>query len=227
MTHEDARDQIARLFEANERNVQRPELLEHLKGCDDCRALYDQRSLLMRRLLGKPDQMSPEELVLFEPPLPAQKVIPLFRTGPTVALALAAGLAAVVFWVTAPKDEFAARGAGPTKTSREAPSLRVLCSHEALLSDLTAHRCLEGDKLLFAVTPRGHSVVSLVIGGEVLGTKDVAPQSVDAPLPWSSTFKAGLTATAVFASAPLEAAAAQACAQGTCSAGVTAVTVGP
>src|SRR5437868_2839880 len=92
MTHDDARARVVALFEGRQADVPRDALREHLKTCESCRAHYDAAALAMRRMLGAPDEMTEEELWLFEPPLPAAQVVPLFRPGRAVALALAATL---------------------------------------------------------------------------------------------------------------------------------------
>lgn len=199
MTHDEAKAQISALFEQRPHEVQHAALLEHLKSCESCRALYDRHAQTVRRLRGRPDEMTAEELSLFSPPLPPAKVVPLFRTGPLVAMVLAAGLAAVVFWVRGqPKDDFTARGQAVPAAKA---SLRVLCSHEGQLGPLD--RCAAGDTLYFAVTPRGNTQVALVVDGSLLGATAVAPDGVDTPLSWTATFKPGVKAQAVFSrSAP-------------------------
>jgi hypothetical protein len=225
VTHEEARGQIAALFEQREHEVQAAALQEHLKDCDPCRAHYDQVALTMRRLRGKPDEMTPEELSLFMPPLPPAKVVPLFRTGPAVGLALAAGLAAVVVYVTSMRghpDDFSPRGQPVPKA---VPSLRVLCKHQDKVGPLDG--CAEGDTLLFAVTPRGHAQVALLVDGALVGAMATEPNGSDEPLPWTAPFHPQVKVEAVFGTTPLDAASAQSCAKGSCSAGLTVVTPSP
>lgn len=201
MTHDDAKAQIAALFEGDQGAVRREPLRDHLKACDGCRGFYDQTALTLRRMLGRPDEMAPEELWLFQPPLPAAEVVPLplgrtglLRTGRAAGFAIAAMLAAVVLWYSGAKnDEFGARG-GPAVAVR--PSLRVVC----LRGEVVSPTCTGGDTVLFAVTPNGAPHVKLVADGVVLGEGDVA----DAPgtvLPWSVPWRAGTKFMAEFSCA--------------------------
>jgi hypothetical protein len=229
MTHDEAKSQISALFEQRPHEVQHVALREHLAGCADCRAVYDRMAMTVRRLSGRPDEMSPEELSLFTPPLPPAKVVPLFRTGPLVGLALAAGLAAVVLYFAVPRnavhgdDGFTPRGNGTPRAA--VPTLRVLCAHEGKLGPLDT--CVDGDKLLFAVTPRGRAQVGLLVDGALVGAMATEPNGSDEPLPWSATFHTGVKVQAVFASTPVDAAAALSCAKGTCGAGLEAVMPSP
>lgn len=200
MTHDAARAQVADLFEGEEGAVNREELRKHLEGCDACRAHYDQLAMTMRRMLGRPDEMSPEELFLFQPPQLAAaaaaapaKVIPLFRPLPVVALALAATLAGIVVWYGSAKtvDDFSVRG-GPHDTTTQA-GVRAVC----LRGETPQPSCSEGDTVLFAVTPNGSTHVKLVDGETVLGEGDVA-DAPDTPLPWTVPWRPGLKVQAVF-----------------------------
>jgi hypothetical protein len=224
MTHDEAKAQVSALFEQRPHEVQHTALREHLAGCADCRAVYDRIAMTVRRLSGRPDEMTPEELSLFAPPLPPAKVVPLFRTGPIVGLALAAGLAAAVFWFSSQRhEEFTPRGNGLPPPA--APALRVLCAHEEKLGPLDA--CVDGDKLLFAVTPRGRAQVGLLVDGALVGAMATEPNGSDEPLPWSATFHTGVKVQAVFAATPVDAASALSCAKGSCGAGLEAVMPSP
>jgi hypothetical protein len=165
--------------------VQREGLREHLKTCGPCRSHYDSTALAMRRMLGSPDEMTEEELWLFEPPLPAAQVVPLFRPGRAVALALAATLAGVVIWYsTSRPDEFGARG-GPKVVL--APSARALC----MRGPQVMRTCSEGDTLLFVASPRGLTHVKLLDDGKLVGEGDVA-DAPETPLPWTLPFRPGI-----------------------------------
>jgi hypothetical protein len=190
MTHDEAKHEVAELFEGST-SVKREALLAHLKGCDPCRAHYDATALAMRRMLGNPEEMTPEELYLFEPPLPAAQVVPLFRTGPAVALAMAAMLAAVVVWfASAPKDDFGVRD-GPKAGA--APGFRAVC----MKGDLVQTACHEGDVVVFAVTANGAKRVDVTLDGAVVGSQDLS-DTPDQPLSFTVPFKAGMKVKAEF-----------------------------
>ena len=197
MSHDEARAQVAALFGGNEDVVQRAPLREHLEGCEPCRMHYDAVAMAMRRMLGRPEEMAPEELFLFQPPLPAAaapaKVIPLFRPMPVVALALAATLAAVVVWYGSAKtvDDFGVRGS-PHETAVQ-PGARAIC----MRGEEPAATCAEGDTVLFAVTPNGLTHVKVLDGQTVVGEGDVADVA-DAPLKWTVPWRPGLSVQAVF-----------------------------
>jgi len=199
VTHEDARAQIADLFEGNPGAVRREELREHLKSCDPCRSHYDQTALAMRRMVGAPDEMTPEELYLFEPPLPAAKVVPFFRPAPAAMVALAAGLLAIVLYygATRPSDDFGVRGGatggGSALAAEVAPSIRAVC----LRGDVVMKVCADGDQVLFAATTLGHTHVKVFSGAELVGEGDVG-DGPETPLPWSVPWKPGLELRAVF-----------------------------
>ncbi len=198
MTHDDAKAQIAQLFEGNEGAVHRDELRAHLKSCDGCRSTYDQTALAMRRMLGAPDEMTPEELWLFEPPLPAAKVVPLFRPAPAAMVALAAGLIGIVIYYGAsrPSDDFGARGGaagGGTTLQEPAPSVRAVC----LRGETVTKSCADGDTVLFAATPLGLQHVKVYSGTQLVGEGDVS-DGPETPLPWSVPWKPNLELRAVF-----------------------------
>lgn len=200
MNHDEARAQVEALFEGDEDAVSREALRGHLQGCEGCRAHYDQLALTMRRMLGNPNEMTPEELFLFEPPLPAAaapaKVVPLFRPGPVIGLALAAGLAAAVVWYGSAKtvDDFSVRG-GPQAAAQ--PGARAVCLH----GEQPSPACAEGDTVLLAVTPNGATHVKLLDGDRLVGEGDV-PDQADTPLPWTVPWRPGLKVQAVFSTCP-------------------------
>ena len=197
MTHEEAKAQIADLFEGNQGAVHREALRAHLKACDGCRSTYDQTSLAMRRMLGAPDEMTPEELYLFEPPLPAAKVVPFFRPAPSAMVALAAGLIGIVLYygVTRPTDDFAVRGgaAGGPPPPEPTPSVRAVC----VRGDQVMRVCAEGDQVLFAATPLGNTHVKVYLGAQLVGEGEVS-DGPETPLPWSVPWKPGLELKAIF-----------------------------
>ncbi|MBL8953158.1 MAG: hypothetical protein JNK82_20440 [Myxococcaceae bacterium] len=198
MTHDDARAQIADLFEGNQGAVHRDALRAHLKACDACRASYDQTALAMRRMLGAPDEMTPEELYLFEPPLPAAKVVPLFKPAPSALVALAAGLIGIVlYWgATRPSnDDFGVRGgaAGGPALLEPTPSVRAVC----VRGDQVMKTCAEGDQVLFAATPLGNTHVKVYLGAQLVGEGEVS-DGPETPLPWAVPWKPGLELKAVF-----------------------------
>jgi hypothetical protein len=188
VTHDEARAQIAFLFEARHEAVKREALLEHLKTCEPCRAVYDASAATMRRVLGNPDEMTSEELWLFEPPLPPAKVVPLFRAAPAIGFALAASLAVFVIYAASSSnrsdDGFSPRG--QPQVPAEASSIRALCSRDGEMKA----SCGPGDAVLFAATPRGgptHVKIS-VVGGEVVGEGDL----VEGGLPWTTMWQPGM-----------------------------------
>ena len=200
MSHDDARAQLADLFEGNEGAVNRVALRGHLDGCADCRGHYDQLALTMRRMLGNPNEMAAEELFLFQPELPAAapaKVVPLFRPAPVVVLALAASLAAVFVWYGSARtvDDFGVRG-GPHETA-SMPGARAVC----LRGEQPVKPCADGDTVVLAVTPNGAKHVRVVDGEKVVGEGEVQ-DTPDTPLPWTVPWRPGLSLQAYFSSCP-------------------------
>ncbi|MBK7862120.1 MAG: zf-HC2 domain-containing protein [Archangiaceae bacterium] len=188
MTHEQARAQLDALFEGRQADVQREPLREHLKGCPPCQTAYDRAAQAMRSMLGDPAQMTEEELWLFEPPLPAAKVVPLFRPGRAVALALAASLAGVVFYATVNRPEpFSARGGDPVAVTASA---RAVC----LRGDAVVPTCAAKDTVLFAVSTRGLNHVQLFDGERLVGEGEVA-DAPDTTLPWTVEWRPDLQAS--------------------------------
>src|SRR5687767_13730192 len=108
MDHSSARAAVDDLFVGRARRL--GELRAHLDGCLECRAHYDRTARAFRALNGRPEQMTPEELLLFAPALPEQA--PARAHWPALfvgALATAAAAALVVF-VRADPEEFLPRG---------------------------------------------------------------------------------------------------------------------
>lgn len=224
MTHDEARVQLADLFEGRQNKVNREALRTHLASCAACKKLYDQSALVLRRMLGAPEEMTEEELFLFEPPLPQApaKVTPLFKPWPAVALAIAATLAGAVIYFQQPRTDDAFQPRMGTVPA-ELPGLRAVCMRgDQVMRD----GCAAGDQVLFAVVPRGRKHVSLFVDGKLLGTEALSGEA-DFPLPWSLPWSPNLRATAVFGFSPLAANAALQCSTGTCAKGLEAVTVKP
>ena len=193
MTHDEAQAQIAALFEGAG-SADGEALREHLQACEACRARYDQTALTLRRLLGAPDEMTPEELALFAPPLPPAPPAPLRRHLPALALALAACLAGAVVWwssgASPAADGFGVRG-GPAPRAR--PASRAVC----LRGEQVVSPCSAGDTVAIAVTPLGFTHVKLLAGDRVVGEGDVGEQP-DTPLPWTVAWSEGLKLEVVF-----------------------------
>jgi predicted anti-sigma-YlaC factor YlaD len=70
VNHDQAKSAISVLFEGRLPAEGRSNLRGHLKGCETCRSVYDRTAFIYRRIHHRPAEMSPEELWLFEPPLP-------------------------------------------------------------------------------------------------------------------------------------------------------------
>lgn len=217
MNHAAAKASIEALFVG--RPQSRGALRAHLDGCAECRAHYDQTARTFRALAGKPDEMTAEELWLFEPIFPAAAPS-RFRVPALVvsALALAACAVLVVYVRGEPEGEFGARGQTPVA---DKPAVRALCTHAVEGKTVVSASCGAGDTLAFVGSGKG--AVAVVVDGRTVVTANVsAPDTV---LPQTLPFAPGLKVFAVTGTE--DKAAAEACAQGSCGSGLerTEVTV--
>lgn len=227
MNHDAAGEAIRALFEGRLAPGRRDGLRAHLSGCSDCRSQYDRTALAFRAARRRPDEMSPDELYLFEPPLPqGRRAIfrrPLFGVG-VVAAAAAAGFA---LYASRRSDEFAPRGA---TAAAGRPALRVFCSRgegaAAQVVEAAPGACAAGDRLLFAVAARAytHAALAIAAGGQtevvLAGEAGALGAAAESPLKAAATWREGARAVAVFARAPVDAATARACAEGACAPGL-------
>lgn len=222
MNHDSARRGIEALFQGQGRK--RAELRAHLDGCLECRAFYDRTARAFRALSGRPEEMTPEELWLFEPELPEA---PAPRR--TSAAALWGGLAtlaavSLLVVVTQGPPELVPRGGERPELK---PAGRAFCARDGA-GPLEAEKggCQEGDRLLFALAGQGqrHAAV-VVLWGEraevvVAGAEGALSGEPETVLGQASRWRAGATAVAIFAAAPIAPGDAEQCARGECAKGL-------
>lgn len=187
MNHASARASIESLFVG--RPQSRGALRAHLDGCAECRAHYDRTARSFRALSGKPDEMTAEELWLFEPVFPpaapARLRLPVV-VGSMLALAAAAVL---VVWVGAGpgESEFGARGNTPVA---QRPGVRALCTHAGPDGQVVvSETCAAGDTLAFVASGKG--TVTVEVDGKVLTTATVDGPDTVLPetVPWREDLK--------------------------------------
>lgn len=181
MNHASAKESIESLFVG--RPPSRGALRAHLDGCAECRAHYDQAAKTFRALSGKPDEMTAEELWLFEPVFPPAAPA-RFRVPVVLGSMLALAAAAVLLvWVGSQpgESEFGARGNTPVA---ERPAVRTLCSHAGPDGQVVvSETCAAGDTLAFVASGKGKVSVEVdgkVISATVDGPDTVLPETV----PW-------------------------------------------
>lgn len=215
MNHDEARASIDGLFSGDP--ASREPLRRHLEGCAECRAYFDRTARAFRLLAGKPDEMTPEELAFFAPPLPAATVTRL--RWPVLGAVLAAAAAVtVVVWST--PSEFTARG---TTTTQEAQTtVRALCSHVADAGVVISERCAEGDRLGFVASPglRRFVAVALVDGTGavevVLSGAEGVLGAEEAVLAQSASWRPGVKVVALSSKVVITEELAERCARGEC-----------
>lgn len=227
MNHDSARLAIEAVFQGQGRK--RSELRAHLDGCLECRAFYDRTARAFRALSGRPEEMTPEELWLFEPELP--EAPPARRTFSAALFGGLATLAAVALLVVVSPGppELVPRGG-------ERPALqpggRAFCARDGV-GPVEAQRggCHEGDRLLFALAGQGqrHAAV-VVLDGEraevvVAGAEGALPAEPETVLGQASTWRAGARAVAIFSSSPVAASDAERCARGECGPGLVRASI--
>jgi hypothetical protein len=220
MNHDSARLAIDALFSGKGRK--RAELRAHLDGCLECRAHYDRTARAFRALSGRPEEMTPEELWLFEPELPGMVVE---RPRWTWLFGGIATLAAVSLLIVVNQPpEFASRGNDHPAPAK--PGARAFCTRDGAPAPLEADtgQCQEGDHLVLSLTGQGrHAAAVVVVDGDKTesvvsgsaGTLSAEPETV---LSVPSSWKPGLKAVVIFSASPIEAADAERCAKGECGA---------
>ncbi len=235
MNHQRARQDVQAWFEGGLADERRKALREHLAGCAECRAGFDETVRALRAMHGRPDELCEEELWLFAPELP--QAPRAWWRWPAVGLGLAVA-AALVMLVLVPRqqpldDGFARRGG---VRGAEQPLLRALCTRDEagrpVIVEPGPGACREGDRVVFSVRARGKAAVAVVVAAE--GREEVvlegaagalAPTTGDVELSVAASWRPGARAVAVFGEAPVLGEAASACAKGSCAAGLVPVTV--
>lgn len=216
MNHSDARAAIEALFSGEQ--PKQADLRAHLDGCIECRGYYDNAARAFRAVSGRPDQMTEEELWLFQPAFPEVEAKAGFRIPVWLSGGLTVALAASIIFVflqSRKTDEFGARGNKPV---RQHAAMRLACARDGqVVGEPSQGSCQAGDALMFAARPAAKKYVAIAIDrGQ--GPETVV-DNLDGELGFddervllkSTSFSAGLRGVAVFGEQPVPGAQAAQC----------------
>ncbi|MFT3836951.1 MAG: hypothetical protein QM723_08135 [Myxococcaceae bacterium] len=218
MNHSDARAAIEALF-SGERPKQ-ADLRAHLDGCLECRGYYDNAARAFRAVSGRPDEMTEEELWLFQPAFPEVEAPAGFRVPVWLSGALTVALAASIVFVflhSRKDDEFGARGNKPV---RQHAAMRLVCAREGqVVGEPSQGSCQAGDALMFAARPSSKRYVAIAIDRGQGAAPEVVVDNLDGELGFddervllkSAPFSVGLRGVAVFGEQPVPGAQALQC----------------